>query len=213
MAPHLPAPSQQPTRRAPPPKQLVALPFDAAKLSGLSAKLITLHHDKNYAGAVKKLNLIRTQLGAADIGQAGSYWSQYGTLKAGEAAARNSALLHELYFENLAPAGQTPSPLVSKVMGQRFGGVDSMIQHMTGCAKATGGWVVLAFDATSDTIEVVPTAGHRGGMWHAAVLLVLDVFEHSYALDYGPNKGAYLSAFFRNINWQVVHSRLAPLVT
>jgi Fe-Mn family superoxide dismutase len=188
---------------------IVDLPFDAGKLDGLSEKLLTLHHDKNYAGAVKKLNFIRGKLRAADPSQAGSYWSEYGTLKAGEAAARNSALLHELYFANLIGPGRRPPARIAKVLADRFGGVDAAVDRMKACGKASSGWVVLALDAASGTIEIVPTDGHRGGAWHAEALIVLDMFEHSYALDYGPDKAGYLEAFFENLHWDEVDRRLA----
>ena len=78
---------------------------------------------------------------------------------------------------------------------------------MKGCGKSTGGWVVLAFDASSSTLEIVATDDHRGGAWNADALMVLDVFEHSYAIDYGPDKGAYLDAFFRNLHWAEIGRR------
>ena len=189
-------------------KALVPLPFDATQFSGLSAELLTKHHDRNYAGAVKKLRFIQSKLETAHVRDAGSYWSEYGTLKDGEAAARNSALLHELYFANLiGGASPLPARLRSAIVS-RFGSLDRMQELVRGCAKATSGWVIVAVDRSSNTIEVIPTKGHSGGAWHAHALLVLDVFEHSYALDYGPDKGAYLDAFFKNIHWQEVGKRL-----
>jgi Fe-Mn family superoxide dismutase len=192
---------------APAQKQLVPLPFDATKFEGLSEQLLTSHHHKNYAGAVKKLNLIRGKLGGADVSKAGSYWSEYGTLKAGEAGARNSALLHELYFANMIGGGNAVPVALGTALASRFGSLDAAVELMRGCAKATGGWVILAIDRTSRTIELVQTDGHRGGAWHAEALIVLDVFEHSYAIDYGPNKGGYLDAFFKNVHWVEVGRR------
>ncbi len=197
---------------AAPKHEVVALPFDVVKLAGLSSKLITLHHDKNYTGAVNKLNTIRGKLGASDPSQSGSYWSEYGTLKAGESAARNSALLHELYFGNLVGPGQTPPAALAKALGDRFGSVDAAIEQVRACAKATGGWVVLALDKSSRTIEVVPTSGHAGGAWNPEALLVLDVFEHAYAFDYGPDKGSYLDAFFNNLHWTEIGRRFDAAV-
>lgn len=207
--PKAPAPKEKEPAlsKTPPEHAVVPLPFDANKLDGLSEKLLTLHHDKNYAGAVKKLNMIREKLGTSDTSQSGSYWSEYGTLKAGEAAARNSALLHELYFANLIGPGQTPPAGVGKALGDRFGSVEAALEQMKACGKATGGWVILALDRASRTIEVVPTTGHRGGAWHCEALIVLDVFEHSFALDYGPDKGSYLDAFFRNLSWVEIGKR------
>ena len=180
---------------------------DATKFEGLSEKLLTMHHQKNYAGAVKKLNLIRGKLQSADAESSGSYWSEFGTLKAGEAAARNSALLHELYFSNMIGGGNEVPPALGTALSSRFGSLDAAVKRMRGCAKATSGWVILAIDRTSRTIEIVQTAGHAGGAWHAEALIVLDVFEHSYAIDYGPDKDGYLDAFFKNLNWVEIGER------
>lgn len=215
-----PAAAQPKAKPAPPPparrlsllaapeeKKVVPLPFDATKFEGLSEKLLTMHHQKNYAGAVKKLNLIRGKLQSADAESSGSYWSEFGTLKAGEAAARNSALLHELYFSNMIGGGNEVPPALGTALSSRFGSLDAAVKRMRGCAKATSGWVILAIDRTSRTIEIVQTAGHAGGAWHAEALIVLDVFEHSYAIDYGPDKDGYLDAFFKNLSWVEIGER------
>jgi Fe-Mn family superoxide dismutase len=192
---------------APAEKPIVPLPWSPASLPGLSEKLLTEHHDKNYAGAVKKLNEVRGRLTSADPDKAAGYWSEYGTLKAAEATARNSALLHELYFENLGGGGPPPAALAT-ALAARFGSLERMEKLVRGAALATNGWVVVAVDRASATIEIVLTEGHAGGAWDAEALLVLDMFEHAYALDYGPAKGPYLDAFFKNVAWSVVARRL-----
>src|SRR5436305_1193297 len=79
--------------------------------------------------------------------------------------------------------------------------------ELKGAAAASSGWVVLVADPTSRTLEIVSTEGHALGAWEAAPLLVLDVFEHAYALDYGANKNGYFDAFWRNVHWTEVHAR------
>jgi Fe-Mn family superoxide dismutase len=190
---------------------VVLLPFPAGSLPGLSERLLTSHHDNNYGGAVRKLNEIRQQLASADPAQSGPYWSLYGSLKAAELSARNSALLHELYFANLAAGQQAPAPL-AQMVNQRFGSMDRFRAQMLGAAKASNGWVVLVADPVSRSLEVAATEGHAFGAWEAAPLLVLDVFEHAYAIDYGANKNGYFDAFWRNVNWTEVHRRAAGAV-
>lgn len=192
---------------APAEKQIVPLPFNATSLPGLSEKLLTAHHEKNYGGAVKKLNEIRGKLASSDPDKAGGYWSEYGTLRGSEAAARNSALLHELYFANLGGGRAAPPAALGTALGARFGSLAAMEKLVRGCAMATNGWVILAIDRASSTIEIVQTEGHAGGAWHAESLLVLDMFEHAYAIDYGANKGPYLDAFFANVHWAEVGRR------
>jgi Fe-Mn family superoxide dismutase len=193
---------------APAEKKLEPLPWSPASLPGLSEKLLTQHHEKNYGGAVKKLNEVRAKLANADPEKAGGYWSEFGTLKGAEAAARNSALLHELYFANLGGQGTPPPAALGSALGARFGSLEAMEKQIRGCARATNGWVILALDRTSTTLELVQTDGHAGGAWNTEALLVLDMFEHAYAIDYGPNKEPYLDAFFKNLHWAEVARRL-----
>jgi Fe-Mn family superoxide dismutase len=200
------APAQPTLLGAPEAKSIVPLPFAPTSLSGLSERLLTSHHDNNYGGAVRKLNEIRQQLGNADPTHSGGYWSMYGSLKSAELAARNSSLLHEMYFANLA-AGQQPPASVAQLISQRFGSMENFQTQLRGSAAAASGWIVLVADPTSRTLELVQTEGHAFGSWEAAPLLVLDVFEHAYAIDYGANKNGYVDAFWRNVNWQEVGAR------
>lgn len=191
---------------APGEKALVPLPFAAGSLPGLSERLITSHHDNNYATAVRKLNEIRTQLASADPAQSGGYWSLYGSLKGAELTARNSSLLHEMYFANLG-AGQTAPEHLATMIAQRFGSMERFQAQFRGAALAANGWVVLAADPASRTLEIIMTDGHTFGGWEAMPLLVLDVYEHAFAIDFGSNKGQYLDAFWRNVAWNEVATR------
>ncbi len=185
---------------------IAPLPFAPASLPGLSERMLVSHHDNNYGGAVRKLNEVRTQLAGADPAQSGAYWSLYGSLKAAELAARNSAVLHELYFANLA-AGQSPPAALVTMVTQRYGSLDRLRAQMLGAAKAANGWVVLVADGVSHSLEIVQTESHAMGGWSASALLVLDVYEHAFAIDYGANKPGYFDAFWRNVAWSAVHER------
>ena len=182
--------------------------FKPPRLKGLSARLMASHYENNYGGAVRKLNEVRAQLASADPAAAGPYWSLYGSLKAAELAARNSAVLHELYFANLAAAQPPPAALATMVT-QRFGSLDRLRAQMLGAAKAASGWVVLVADGASHTLEIVQTENHAMGGWSATPLLVLDVYEHAFAIDYGANKAGYFDAFWRNVAWNAVQERAA----
>ena len=96
---------------------------------------------------------------------------------------------------------------VGQMIGQRFGSTERFQAQFNGAAKASSGWVVLAVDPASRTLEIVSTEGHTFGAWQAMPVLVLDVFEHAYAIDFGANKPAYLEAYWRNIAWNEVATR------
>jgi Fe-Mn family superoxide dismutase len=203
----LPELAASPTERT-----LAPLTFAPGALSGLSERLLRSHYENNYGGAVRKLNEIRRQLSAADPDQSGAYWSLYGSLKAAELAARNSVVLHEAYFANLAPptphdAGVALPASLARLVAARFGSLDRMQTHLRGAARASSGWVVLVADAASHTLEIVQTEGHAMGAWEATPLLVLDLYEHAYAIDYGADKNAYFSALWRNLHWGEVERR------
>ncbi len=124
-------------------------------------------------------------------------------------AARNSVLLHELYFGNLAAGHAQPAALAT-MLSTRYGSVDAFKAQLFGAATAANGWVVLVADPSSRTLELVQTDGHAMGAWDAAPLLVLDMYEHAYAIDYGAAKRGYLDAFWQNVHWTEVSARVTP---
>ena len=187
--------------------QLKPLPFDPGKLKGLSDKLLTSHHQNNYGGAVKRLNLIQQQLGTLPK-DAPPY--QMGSLKREELVANNSMLLHELYFGNLGGNGRADGG-VAKDLGTAFGSLASWGHDFraTGLSLAGGsGWVVLSFDPPSHDLHNWWAWDHTHSVVGGIPLLVMDMYEHSYHMDYGANATGYIDAFFQNVNWDEVNRRL-----
>ena len=182
------------------------LPFDPAKLTGLSEKLLRSHHENNYTGAVKRLNLIQQQLGGLSK-DAPPY--QTGALKREELIATNSMVLHEFYFGNLGGNGK-PSGTIVEMLRTQYGAVETWEQdfRQTGLALGGGsGWVVLAFDPHEKAPHTFWMADHTHSLAGGTPLLVIDMYEHAYAMDYGANAKGYLDAFFQNIQWDEVNRR------
>src|SRR5256885_15163960 len=102
--------------------QLRPLQLDLGTLKGLSQQLIASHHENNYAGAVKRLNAIRKQLGELDWAAAPVF--TVNGLKREELIAANSAFLHELYFDGLGGDGVVPSSGLSTAFERDFGSVE-----------------------------------------------------------------------------------------
>ena len=190
--------------------QVKPLPFDPTSLGGLSEKLITSHHDNNYAGAVKRLNLIEQQLGALPK-DAAPY--QMGALKREELIATNSMLLHEAYFANLGgkgPAGGAFAALAKAA----YGSIEAWEQdfRLTGQSLAGGsGWVFVAYDRETKSLHNWWAFDHTHGVAGAPPVLVMDMYEHSYHMDYGANVKGYVDAFFQNVRWDEVNRRLDRL--
>lgn len=95
---------------------------DAAKLAGLSEKLIVSHYENNYGGAVKRLNAITAQLAGLDFGAAPGF--VLNGLKREELIAANSMLLHEVYFESLGGAGGMPGGPLANALARDFGSIE-----------------------------------------------------------------------------------------
>ena len=182
------------------------LPFDPAKLRGLSEKLLRSHHENNYTGAVKRLNLIQQQLGQLPK-DAAPY--QVGSLKREELIATNSMALHELYFGNLGGDGKASGTIADLVKAQ-YGSMETWEQEFrqTGLSLAGGpGWVILAFDPHVQGVHTYWSWDHTHSVASGTPLLIMDMYEHSYAMDYGANAKGYIDAFFQNVQWDEVNRR------
>jgi superoxide dismutase, Fe-Mn family len=183
-----------------------ALRFDPAKLRGLSEKLLRSHHENNYTGAVKRLNLIQQQLGQLPK-DAPPY--QMGSLKREELIATNSMVLHEFYFGNLGGDGK-PGGTIADLIKTHYGSLETWEHEFrqTGLSLGGGpGWVILAFDPHQQAVHNYWSWDHMHSVAWGVPLLVMDMYEHSYAMDYGANAKGYIDAFFQNVNWDEVQRR------
>jgi len=193
--------------------QLKPLTLDLNMLHGLSPKLIASHHENNYAGAVKRLVAIRKQLSELDWSSASVF--VINGLKREELVAANSAYLHELYFDALGGDGVLPSCGLSVALTRDFGSVDRWRAEFTALAKAMGGgsgWAILAWSSREGRLINHWAADHTNLLAGATPVLVLDMYEHSYHMDYGAKAAAYVDAFMKNIRWDVVYRRYGAAV-
>jgi superoxide dismutase, Fe-Mn family len=184
----------------------VALPFDPAKLPGLSEKLLTSHHDNNYAGAVKNLNAVELELDKVTKDTPGF---QVAALRERELTFANSVYLHERYFENLGGDGKAAGAF-AKALTAQFGSAARWEELVRATAMSLGGgsgWVVIAISPLTNDLRIVGSGGHAPALAAGTPIFVLDMFEHAYALDYGAAHAKYIDAFFANINWAVLDKR------
>jgi superoxide dismutase, Fe-Mn family len=189
--------------------ELKKLPFTKS-LDGISDQTIAIHHDKLYAGYVKKTDEIREALSplekGGDVSSANQSYSQLRSLKTDETFALNGVYLHEYYFDVLGGDG-IPSGALSDALATRFGSVENFIAYMTGCGMAARGWVVLAWDVQSQSLQVYTGDAHNhGGVWGCLPIIVLDVYEHAYFIDKGSDRKAYIEQFWKNLNWATANA-------
>ena len=188
--------------------RIQALPFDPATLRGLSEKLLTSHHQNNYGGAVKRLNAIRMQLATLPFATAPVF--QLNGLKREELIATNSMLLHELYFGSLGGDGQTMEAAMAMALAANFGSVERWREEFVAMGKALGGgsgWVLLVFQPREGTLVNQWAADHTHVLAGGVPVLALDMYEHSYHMDFGTAAARYVDAFMDNIHWAKVYER------
>ena len=184
--------------------ELIVEPLKYASLEGLSEKQLSEHHDVLYAGYVKKVNEIRAALANVDPSKANATYSDLRELKMEEGFALNGVVLHERYFDNLTPGGNAEGSLVAEWITKDFGTMERWAENFAACGIAARGWVVLAFDMKDGLLHnYVCDVHNQGGIWGAIPLLVLDVYEHAYFLDFATARKKYIDVFMKNLDWRV----------
>ena len=177
------------------------MPFDPKKIKGLSEKLLVSHYENNYTGAVKRLSQITEQLAGLDYAKAPGYLVN--GLKREELIATNSMILHEVYFAGLGDESQ-PGPALSEAIAHDFGSIDRWRAEFVAMGKAEGGgsgWVVLNWDPRNKRLVNAWAADHTTTLAGGRPILVLDMYEHAYHMDYGAKAGDYVEAFMHAIRW------------
>ena len=181
------------------------LPF-SKELEGISAKTLAIHHDKLYAGYVKKSGEIDEKLNT--LRESGAYegnatFSELRALKDAETFAVNGVYLHEWYFDVLDGDGAADTaPELSKALTEKWGSLEDGLKYFSACAMAARGWSVLCWDTKAGALKHYNSDSHnQGGVWSYLPIIVLDVYEHAYFIDFGSDKKAYIEAFWKNFNW------------
>jgi superoxide dismutase, Fe-Mn family len=184
--------------------EIKPLSCNPTQLKGLSEKLIVSHYENNYGGAVKRLSAITAQLEALDFSTAPVF--VINGLKREELIASNSMILHELYFDSLGAESQ-PDGNLRKTLAQDFGSVEKWQAQFIAMGKALGGGsgrVLMTYSHRDRKLINQWAADHTCCLAGASPMLALDMYEHSYHMDYGAKAAAYVDAFMQNINWENV---------
>jgi superoxide dismutase, Fe-Mn family len=186
------------------------LPFDPTKIKGLSEKILVSHYENNYGGAVKRLNAIAEQLAGLDYAKAPGFLIN--GLKREELIATNSMILHELYFAGLGPEESRPGSALVEALARDFGSFERWRAEFVAMGKAEGGgsgWVVLTWSPRDKRLVNAWAADHTTTLAGGQPILVLDMYEHAYHMDYGAKAGDYVDAFMQAIRWSNADSLYA----
>ena len=185
---------------------------DYGKLIGINGFSETLlkNHFALYQGYVTNTNKVWDALQAM-LKEGKTATPEYAELKRRFGWEFNGMRLHELYFDNLGGKGTiNKSGNLAKLLPGAYGSVEAWEKDFRATGAMRGiGWVVLYQDDTNGWLFNQWISEHDGG--HPAgcrPILIMDVFEHAYMLDYGLKKADYIEAFFKNINWDAVEARI-----
>ena len=186
--------------------------FNLSGLTGISDRTLEVHFGL-YAGYVSETNLLTERL--AEIAQSGKVAKNpmYSELTRHLGFEYGGMVLHEYYFENLAPKGRgTPSPQLKQALEHSFGSFEGWRADFIATGGMRGvGWAVLFQDPSGGQLSNHWITLHEQGVPAGFTpILVMDAWEHAYLLDYKPaERSKYIDAFFTNIDWPAVGERLA----
>ena len=186
------------------------LRFDPARLPGLSEKLIRSHWENNYQGSVRALNTVEQRLAAA-MADKDFPAVLYGDLKREELHRTGSVVLHELYFDQLGGNGKSAGS-VAQALSATYGSPEAWEAEFrrTAMSLAGGsGWAILALNGHTGQLHNYWSWDHMHAPITGAPLIALDMYEHSYHMDYGTQAAKYVDAFMANLDWEIVDARYA----
>jgi Fe-Mn family superoxide dismutase len=176
----------------------------------LNAETLHLHHDKHHQGYVKAYNEAETKLQAAQ--KAGDF-AAIRALCDALAFNYSGHLLHSLFWTNMKPGGGgAPAGDLAKQIVKDFGSVATcQAQFLAATNSVQGsGWGVLAWEPLGGQLVILQAEKHQNlAMWGVTPLLVLDVWEHAYYLQYQNRRPDFTAGFFQQaVNWDDVAARL-----
>ena len=179
------------------------------ELDGISRDTIESHY-KLYEGYVAKRNEILRALAEVDLATANASYSEVRELKVALSFAVGGIKNHELYFEHLGGDGGDPTGAVADLIRRDFLTVEAWRADLRATALAARGWAWTAYDWDEGRLyNYIGDAQNTFPVWNATPLVALDVYEHSYWLDYRTDRASYIDAFFANIDWGVVNGWVA----
>jgi Fe-Mn family superoxide dismutase len=203
------------------PQQIAPIAVRPSTLNGISERMVVSHYENNYGNAVRALNAVRGELAALD---AGTLPHRLRGLKREELSLMGSVALHELYFGNLGGfrrAGpnsglgrpdwhEVPDAFAAEIATD-FGSASAWRREFVETAQSLAGgsgWVLLTYSRRQKQFWNQIATDHAQAAVDAAPVLVLDMYEHAYQMDFGANATPYIDTFIRNINWEAVLKRV-----
>jgi Fe-Mn family superoxide dismutase len=192
-------------------ENLVELDYDYDALKPvISEQVVTWHHDVHHQGYVNGVNQaeedLEQQRKEDDYSSTGSILGSFTHNYAG-------TVLHNIFWENMGPgAKDRPEGSLKEKIVEDFGSFENWKKEFKAAAKSAGGWALLVYIPRVDELHNVPVDKHdQGAVWGAHPVLALDVWEHSYYHDYGPERGEFIDGFMDLVDWNDVEDKFESI--
>jgi len=190
------------------------LPYDYSALAPhISAQIMELHHSKHHNTYVTGANTANAAL--AEARETGNL-ANVNKLEKDLAFNLGGHVNHSIFWTNLTPETGEPTGDLLEAIGRDFGDLEKFKAHFTATALGVqgSGWSVLAYDVIGQRLSVFQLFDQQGNVPFGLVpLLMLDVWEHAYYLDYQNVRADYVKAFWNIVNWDNVGQRYAAATT
>jgi len=174
----------------------------------LSAEQIAPHHTAHYGGALRGYSAADAKLEASVKSGEAVDGDAFGALKRAVTSKGNSVVLHELYFDGLAPAAPDPAADIRTAIEKRFGSLEKWSADFAASARGAAGWAMLVKHPVNGRLYNVVSDEHAMGvLWMATPLVVIDTYEHAFYLDYQNRKSDYVDKFLEHIDWNEANVR------
>ncbi|MBI83196.1 MAG: hypothetical protein CMJ81_08375 [Planctomycetaceae bacterium] len=174
----------------------------------LSAEQIAPHHKAHYGGALRGYSAADARVEESVKTGSAIDAGAYGAMLRSRQSKGNSVILHELYFGGLAPVSPDLQGDVRSAIEKRFGSIDKWASDFQASAKGARGWAMLVRHPVNEKLYNVVSDEHAQGLlWMAVPLVVIDVYEHAFYVDYQNRKALYVEKFMDHIDWDEVNTR------
>ena len=194
--------------------KMIDLPYPLDALEPYySRKTLDLHYNVLYKGYVENTNQTEEKLKKA---REENDFSNIKCLEKNLSFFGSGAILHELFFQNLGPAIPTePDIKLMEQIIKDFSSFDKFKMQFIEAAKAVeaSGWCILVWVPKWESLKILQCEKHQNlTLWGCEPILVLDMWEHSYYLQYETRRPEYINAFWNILNWNEVNKRFSNIL-
>lgn len=190
-------------------KNLESKNYNFQTVNGISQNQLDNHY-KLYTGYINNLNKLDSC--SKDFNQ---YLNSNPThcclrsIKLGESYSYDGVRLHELYFENITNGNNDISNDLKDLICAEWQSLENFKGYLKQVCLAMRGWAIVCYDELTDSLRITGSDLHdQGAFWCCNPILVIDVYEHAYFMDFGADRAKYIDTIFENLNWSVISNRL-----